>query len=137
MKTPWLPGGLPAWGAILAALDSPLLEYNGLRRIQTNVLWQPTELPWMTLDQLKDVGYARPTTKFKALQRMYFNTDEHQRVAALLKKREGQGFSAISMSTIAGAKDKRSMGHCIQNITLTLTPKRTEATIMYRSTELT
>jgi hypothetical protein len=28
------------------------------------------------------------------------------------------------------------MGHCIQNITLSLTPKRCEATVVYRSTEL-
>ena len=126
----------PAWGAIEACLRAPLFEYNGARRISTNVLWQPPALPWITTADMNHLGYARPETKLKALRRMYFNEADAARVKALLAKREGQAFSAITLSTIAGAKDARSMGHCIQHITLSLTPNRTEATIVYRSTEL-
>lgn len=126
----------PAWPAIRAALDSPLLEYNGARRIQTNVLWQPTRLPWVSEAQLREFGYERPSTKLKALKRMYFSEVEAERVRDLLEKREDQAYSAIAFSTIAGAKDRRSMGHCISSIVLSRTTKRLEATVMYRSTEL-
>jgi hypothetical protein len=126
----------PAWDAIVTALKAPLFEYNGARRIQTNVLWSPKRLPWTTAEHLAGIGYKRPETKLKALRRMYFNPEEAERVKALLKKREGQAFSAITLSTIGGAKDSRSMGHCIQNITFSLTPKRCHALVMYRSTEL-
>jgi hypothetical protein len=120
----------------MAALEAPLFEYNGARKIATNVLWQPAKPPWITLQQMSHLGYARPETKLKALQRMYFSEAEAARVRALLKKREGQAFSAVSLSTIAGAKDSRSMGHCINAIMLSITPKRVEATVTYRSTEL-
>jgi hypothetical protein len=126
----------PAWGAILAALQAPLFEYNGARKISTNVLWQPKHLPWVTPNMLADMGYARPETKLKALTRMYFNPVEADRVRALLLKRRGQAFSAVSMSMVAGAKDSRSMGHCLSAIIISFTPKRCEATITYRSTEL-
>ena len=126
----------PAWGAILAALQAPLFEYNGARKIVTNLLWQPTKPPWVDEQFLRDIGYARPTTKLTALKRMYFNRLEAVRVQQLMAKREEQAYSAISLSTIAGEKDKRSMGHCVQNITLSLTPDRQEVTVVYRSTEL-
>lgn len=130
------PKDFPAWGAIMACLEAPLFEYNGARRISTNVLWQPERLPWITLEQMAHLGYARPETKLKALDRMYYNELEAARVRALLKKREGQAFSAVSMSMLAGAKDARSMGHCLSAIMLSLTPKRAEVTVTYRSTEL-
>jgi hypothetical protein len=126
----------PAIDAILKALEAPLFEYNGARRIQTNVLWQPKTPPWVTLAQLKDFGYERPETKLNALKRMYFNDIEAARIRALLKKREDQAYSAFALSTIAGAKDSRSMGHCINSIALAITPKRCQAMVMYRSTEL-
>lgn len=130
------PEDFKAWGAIIACLEAPLFEYNGARRIATNVLWQPKDPPWLTCEQLAKIGYARPASKLQALKRMYFNRLEAARIRAILEKRDGQAFSAVSLSTIAGAKDARSMGHCIQNITLSLTPDRTEATVVYRSTEL-
>lgn len=126
----------PAWGAVLAALDAPLFEYNGARKIVTNLLWQPSSPPWVTLEQLGRIGYERPKSKIQALHRMYLNRLEAARVRDMMKKREDQAYSAITLSTIAGEKDRRSMGHCIQNITLSLTPKRTEVTVVYRSTEL-
>lgn len=129
--------GFPAWGAIQEALRRPVLRYDASRRIQAEVWWKPEELPWLTLDQLKQYGYKKPGIKMKALQRMYFNAEEVERVKALLEKRKDQDLTIATLSTIAGAKDKRSMGHCINNITFIIQEERTHAIIMYRSTELT
>ena len=126
----------PSWGAIDLALDHPLFEFNGARRIVRNLLWTPAVFPCATVEDLKRIGYARPETKLKALDRMYYNYGEADRVIALLQKRKGQAFSAISMSMHAGAKRADSMGHCITSIAFSITPDRCEATVMYRSTEL-
>lgn len=126
----------PSWGACVACLNSKIFKYNGIRRISTNILWEPSKLPWITPNELGDLGYMRPLTKIKALHRMYINRDDLERVKALMIKRADQGFSAITLSTLGGAKDSRSMGHCIQHITLSLEAKRCEATVVYRSTEV-
>lgn len=123
----------PSWGAIYAALKHPVFEYNGARRIVRNLLWSPPQIPVV---DLKAIGYSNPATKLKALDRMYFSPEEADRVRAMLKKRAGQSYSAILMSMHAGAKRSDSMGHCITSIAFSLTPKRCEATVMYRSTEL-
>jgi hypothetical protein len=126
----------PSWGAIEAALRAPTFLFNGARKIATNVQWSPDTLPWIDGATMRYLDYARPDTKLKALQRMYFSETECERIKALLLKRKGQAFTAVAFSTIAGAKDSRSMGHCINSIALSITPKKCEATIFYRSTEL-
>jgi len=122
----------PSWGAIECALAAPVYQYNGARKIVRNVLWSPGKIPEV---DLTEIGYARPNTKLKALQRMYFNPLEAERMKALLAKRDGQAFSALCMSMRGGEKDLRSMGHCINAIAFTIGDD-IRATIMYRSTEL-
>lgn len=129
--------GFPAWGAIQEALHQPALRYDASRRIQKEVFWKPDRLPWLTPDDLKGYGYKKPMLKMKALQRMYFNVEEIERVRSLIEKRKDQDLTIATLSMIAGAKDKRSMGHCINNITFIIQGEQTHAVIMYRSTELT
>lgn len=124
----------PSWGAIDLALKHQLFEFNGARRIVRNLLWE--DAPIYKAFDLRDIGYSKPETKIKALFRQYYNEVEAERVKALLKKRDGQAYSAILMSMHAGAKRADSMGHCITSIAFSVTPKRCEATVMYRSTEL-
>lgn len=123
----------PSWGAIEACLAAPVFEYNGARKIVQRVLWEPRVLP--TID-LELIGYARPLTKLKALQRMYYNPDEADRVRKMMKHREEQAFTAVAMSMRAGAKDRRSMGWCMESMVIGLTPDRTTVNLIYRSTEV-
>lgn len=124
----------PTWGAIEASLAAPVYLYNGARKIVRSLVWSPATYPEVDLQHL---GYKKPETKLKALDRMYFNPVEAERVTALLHKRRDQAFSAVAMSMRAGAKDSRSMGWCLESIVFSVTdPGDVRATVMYRSTEL-
>lgn len=124
----------PSWGAIEASLAAPVYLYNGARKIVRNVYWSAGTLPEV---DLKHLGYKKPETKMKALDRMYFNPLEADRIASLLHRRRDQAFSAVAMSMRAGAKDSRSMGWCLESIVFSVTDKGDiRATVMYRSTEL-
>ena len=128
----YLDGDYPTWQAIQVALRTPVYQYNGARKIVRNMLWTPGKIPEVDLTA---IGYVRPNTKLKALQRMYFNPEEASRIRGLLKKREGQAFSALCMSMRGGDKHGKSMGHCIDSISFSLGDD-VRATVMYRSTEL-
>lgn len=123
----------PAYSAVSAVLRAPVFEYNGLRKIVQSVGYSLAREIFPSVS-LTDIGYTR--AKEKAIFRMYYNEAEADRVRSLLVKRKGQGFSAISMSMRAGAKDSRSMGHCIDSIVLSMTNKRRVAEVLYRSTEV-
>lgn len=124
----------PSWGAIEASLAAPVYLYNGARKIVRNVYWSAGTLPEVDMES---IGYKNPRTKLKALDRMYFNPVEAERVTTLLHKRKDQAFSAVAMSMRAGAKDSRSMGWCLESIVFSVTDKGDiRATVMYRSTEL-
>jgi hypothetical protein len=123
----------PTWGMIEACLKAPVFQYNGARKIVRDVIWAPGALPAI---DLKAIGYARPETKLKALQRMYFSETEAKRIRDLIAKRDGQAFTAVSMSMRAGEKDSRSMGHCIDSIVIALDKNESWVTVMYRSTEV-
>jgi hypothetical protein len=126
-------GDFPHWGAIEAAIRAPTLMFNGLRKIVRNVTWSPGKIPAVDLERL---GYKNPAVKLKALNRMYFNHDEVERVRTMLKRREDQAFTAASLSMRAGAKRAESMGWCIESIAFSVSKGVTRATVMYRSTEL-
>ena len=124
----------PTWGLIEACLAAPLFQYNGARKIVRDVIWAPGQIPAVDLEA---IGYARSGVKMKALQRMYFDPKECQRIKTLLKKREKQSFTAVSMSMRAGEKDGRSMGHCIDSTVIASDEHaQTWVTVMYRSTEV-
>jgi len=108
----------------------PLL-YAGVRKIVQGVTWTVPN-PWPKLTY-EDLGYG--TNKFKQLQRNYFDADEVSRVKSLLAKRQGAAFTAVAMNMKAGKKDSRSMGHCMQTLIISRTPKVMTAEIQYRSTE--
>lgn len=122
----------PAWGLVDECLRRPVYIYNGARKIVQNVTWNPPSLP--TVD-LAELGY-KPKVKMKALQRMYFNPLEADRLRGLLKHRDGQAFSAVAMSMRGGSKDRRSMGWCMESMVIGYTPKDMTVTMMYRSTEV-
>lgn len=122
----------PAYPAVKACLEAPVAEYNGARKIVQSVGFKVSKIPPV---DLSEIGYS-PSTKLKALDRMYYDPIEADRVKSLLKKREHQAFSAVSMSMIAGNKDKRSMGHCLNSMVISVTQKRLVAEVVYRSTEV-
>lgn len=116
---------------ILQLIKTEPLLYAGVRKIVQGVTWVAPD-PWPKLTY-QDLGYG--TNKFKQLQRNYFDKDELARVKSLLAKRKGSAFSAIAMNMKAGKKDSRSMGHCMQTLVLSFTPKVLTAELQYRSTE--
>ena len=122
----------PAYKAIVACLEAPVFEYNGARKIVQGVGFSVDRIPPVDLER---VGY-KPKHKMSALKRMYFNPDEAARVKELLKRREDQAFTSAAMSMRGGAKDRRSMGWCMESLVVATTPKRTTAEVMYRSTEV-
>lgn len=132
-KKPVLDGrDFPAYKAIVACLEAPVFEYNGARKIVQGVGFQLDAIPPVDLAR---IGY-NPKVKMNALKRMYFNPDEAERVKSLLEHRKDQAFSAVAMSMRGGAKDRRSMGWCMESLVIGTTPKRTTAEVMYRSTEV-
>lgn len=122
----------PAYQAVVACLDAPVFEYNGARKIVQSVGFSMPEIPKVNLEEL---GY-NANIKTKALFRMYYNDDEVDRVSNLLQKRKHQAFTAVAMSMRAGAKDSRSMGHCMESLVISTTKKRCVVEVLYRSTEV-
>lgn len=122
----------PAYHAVCACLEAPVFEYNGARKIVRNVGFTVPSVPHT---DLAAIGYS-PQHKLTALDRMYYNESEAERIKQLLDKRSDQAFSSLAYSFRAGAKDSRSMGHCMESMVIGLTPKRCEVEIFYRSTEV-
>ena len=122
----------PAYHAVCACLEAPVFEYNGARKIVRGIEFTLNSIPEVDLDA---IGYSHKT-KMKALDRMYYNEAEAERIRELLSRRSDQAFSALAYSFRAGAKDSRSMGHCMESMVIGLTPKRCEVEIFYRSTEV-
>lgn len=122
----------PAYAAVCACLDAPVFEYNGARKIVRNIGFTLGAVPETDLTA---VGYS-PRHKLRALDRMYYNPTEAERIRELLARRSHQAFSSLAYSFRAGAKDGRSMGHCMESMVIGLTPKRCEVEIFYRSTEV-
>ena len=124
--------GFPAIQAVRACLEAPVFEYNGARKIVQSVGFEMDRIP--TVD-LASIGYNQKV-KMKALDRMYYDPTEAKRVIDLLSRRRDQAYTAVAFSFRAGAKDGRSMGHCLETMVIATTPKRTVVEILYRSTEV-
>lgn len=122
----------PSYPAIMACLEADVFLFNGARGIYQGVGFQVDEIPAVDLPSL---GYSY-RAKMGGLKRVYFNPDEAARVRDLLKRRSHQAFTSVSMSMRAGAKDGRSMGHCLEAIVISTTPETLNATVLYRSTEV-
>lgn len=114
--------------------------YAGVRKICQGVTWEidnsnpkgDRTAGWPSLTY-QDLGYG--TNKEKQLQRNYFDAEEVARVKSALHKRGRAAFTAIAMNMKAGKKDSRSMGHCMQTMVISRTPKVTTVEMQYRSTE--
>jgi hypothetical protein len=122
----------PSYHAVRACLEASVFEYNGARKIVQGIGFTLDSIPEVDLEA---VGY-HPPTKMKALDRMYYNPAEASRIVELLQRRSDQAFSSLAYSFRGGAKDSRSMGHCMESMVIGLTPKRCEVEIFYRSTEV-
>lgn len=114
--------------------------YAGVRKIVQGVTWEidnsnpkgDRTASWPSLTY-QDLGYG--TNKEKQLQRNYFDPEEVTRVRLQLQKRGRAAFTAVAMNMKAGKKDSRSMGHCMQTMVISRTPKVTTVEMQYRSTE--
>lgn len=113
--------------------------YAGVRKICQGVTWEINRAKmavdgsdWPELTY-QDLGYG--TNKAKQLQRNYFDPEEVARVRLQLQKRGRAAFTAVAMNMKAGKKDSRSMGHCMQTMVISRTPKVTTVEMQYRSTE--
>lgn len=125
-------GKFPTWDLILVVLKAPAYRYEGVRKIVTNLVWAPESLPSVTYEEL---GYT--LAKAKQLQRNYWDEARAEEFRQLRAKRKKHGFSVLSMHPHGEKKREDSMGFCIDTIVAQFTPDRTDATIFYRSTEVT
>lgn len=116
---------------IEACVLQPAFLYNGVRKIVQGITWEPETLPQLTYE---DLDYTQ--NKHKQLVRNYFDPEECDRVKQLIHKRRGQTFTSVAMSMRAGAKDKRSMGHCMQTLVIGMCRDKLTAELQYRSTEV-
>lgn len=104
-----------------------------MRKIVRNVTWKPAVFPTVTME---DLHYT--PTKMKQLLRSYWNEEEATRFREAIAKRERHDFSALSMKMHGIPKRSQSMGFCMDNLVLSIRGDgRLEATMMYRSTEIT
>lgn len=117
--------------SLIKSEPAQTMGWFGVRKIVQGVTWTAPN-PWPKLTY-EDLGYGK--NKFKQLQRNYFNAEELARVKSLLHKRQKAAFTAIAMNMKAGQKDSRSMGHCMQTLIVSRTPKIVTAELQYRSTE--
>lgn len=119
---------------ILSLIKAPpehTMGWFGVRKICQDISWMaPTPWPEVTYE---DLGYGK--NKFKQLQRNYYDKEEIERVKLQLAKRANAAFTAVAMNMKAGKKDSRSMGHCMQTLIISRTPKVVTAEMQYRSTE--
>jgi hypothetical protein len=127
--------GYPTHDLIQLALDSPLYDYQGPRKIVRNLLWTPERLP--DPPDLETLGY-QPKTKMRNLIRTYFNEEEVAKVRAHLESRDHQQFTTLSCSMRGATKKKESMGWCMEACTIRTMRSRRKlsVTMMYRSTEI-
>lgn len=116
---------------ILDLIKREAFLYAGVRKIVQGVTWVAPD-PWPTITYA-DLGYGK--NKEKQLRRNYFDQEEITRVKSQLQKRGRAAFSALAMSMRASKKDARSMGHCMQTMIISKTPKVTTVEMQYRSTE--
>lgn len=121
----------PAAQALDIALRAKPYMYNGLRKLVVSVGYTSREWPIVSLE---DLGYTN--AKLTSLERMYYNAESVERARALLKKREDQAFSPVSVSMHGGEKRANSLGWCMNSLVVTQTPKTTRVELLYRSTEI-
>jgi hypothetical protein len=128
-----LPGIQQGWpfNIVTECIRAPAFLYNGVRKIVQGITVEFDQLPELTYS---DLGYTQ--NKHKQLVRNYFDPEECDRVKALIHKRRGQTFTSVAMSMRAGAKDKRSMGHCIQTLIIGMCKDKLTVELQYRSTEV-
>jgi len=118
-------------GLIKQCIQAPAFMYSGVRKIIQDITWTIDELPDLTYG---DLGYG--PNKFTQLCRNYLDTDELERVRALLDKRAGQSFTSVAMSLRGAAKESRSMGHCMQTLVIAWKKDMETVEVQYRSTEV-
>lgn len=118
----------------IASLPSDQSTYTGVRKVVQGVTFETASLPPVNLTQLgyRGVGDA----KIKQLMRNYWNQDHIDAARTKLEVRRGSAHTAVAVSCEGEKKSTKSQGFCLRSVIITQTPKKLEADVIYRSTEV-
>lgn len=141
------PAGLIAqWTDLVHDIAArPPLIISGVRKIVQGVSWRTRGDSWLGEDPFtfKDLSYSGKDNKVNQLERIYYNDAFVQEARSKIRERLDDDRSQSSVGIIMRGedKDRRSQGHCIQNIVLTHAELRkgvevTTLDVYYRSTEV-
>ena len=109
--------------------------YTGVRKIVNGVTHEVIgDLPQVNLAQLGYRGTGEG--KIKQLMRNYWNQDHIDAARIKLKARKDSPHTSVAVSCEGEKKSTRSQGFCLRSVIITQTPKKLEADIVYRSTEV-
>lgn len=122
--------------------STPGHAYVGVRKFFNGIDW---EIPWDTFKDFTmpatEIGYAGWDSKYKQLDRNYWNQEEFDKIRDQLRARITKPQTCVTARFGNQAKKKDSMGFCIQTISLNYIKKTYSnnpnfiVEVHYRSTE--
>ena len=108
--------------------------YTGVRKVVQGLTFETAALPEVNLSQL---GYrGTGDSKIKQLMRNYWNQEHIDAARIKLKARKDSVHTSVAVSCEGEKKSTKSQGFCLRTVVITQTPKKLEADIIYRSTEV-
>lgn len=108
--------------------------YTGVRKVVQGVSHEIHTLPEVDLAQLGYRGTGQG--KIKQLMRNYWNQGHIDSGRQKLMARKDSPHTSVAVSCEGEKKSTRSQGFCLRSVIITQTPKKVEADIIYRSTEV-
>jgi len=108
--------------------------YTGVRKIVQGMTFETDSLPEVDLSSLGYRGVG--DGKIRQLIRNYWNQDHIDAALTKLKARRDSPHTSVAVSCEGEKKSTKSQGFCLRSVIITQTPKKLEADIVYRSTEV-
>ena len=118
----------------VAAIPQSQSIYTGVRKIVQGLTFETNSLPSVDLSSLGYRGVG--DGKIRQLIRNYWSQDHIDAALIKLKARKDSPHTSVAISCEGAKKDLRSQGFCLRSVIITQTPKKLEADIVYRSTEV-
>jgi len=125
---------------VLFEVPASHIEFSGHKFVDSLILTIPGK-DWQKKDSgfdITELGYASKKSKFSQLKRIYYSPENISMAKTKMEDREEKDFTSVSISTLAGAKNSKSQGHCIISIIISkiLSTGEVNVSVFYRNTEL-
>lgn len=118
----------------IAAIPPERSLRTGVRKVVQGITHEITEFPPVDLAQLGYRGVG--DGKIKQLMRNYWNQEHIDSALIKLKARKDSPHTSVAVSCEGEKKSTKSQGFCLRTVIITQTPKKIEADVIYRSTEV-